>query len=131
MSTCATALRLPPSPASVRRARDWLRGVMADGPRLRDAQIVVSELVTNGMLHAGADADGRDIELRWCAGPRGRLRVEVIDFGPGFDLALPRVQPPAGQPHGRGLLVVDRLVDRWGVLDDPAGVWFELDGDRL
>jgi anti-sigma regulatory factor (Ser/Thr protein kinase) len=127
MDTCDTALRLPADAASVRRARGWLGGLRLNGLRLGDLQMVVSELVTNALLHVSPDARDGDIELWGAETPTG-LRVEVIDHGPGFTPARPCV-PPRGQVTGRGLLVVDRLVDRWGVRRDPAGVWFEMDRD--
>lgn len=125
MGRCATAARLPRAPEAVRCAREWLAELWEWGPRLRDAQLVVSELVTNVLLHVDPRPDGAGIELVGSETPTG-LRVEVLDFGPGFRPPAP-APPPAGQATGRGLLVVDRLVDRWGVRHDPAGVWFEID----
>jgi anti-sigma regulatory factor (Ser/Thr protein kinase) len=56
------------------------------------------------------------------------LRVAVTDSGGGNPEAQPL--PPASNPHGRGLFIVDRLADEWGV--SPAGdgpertVWFRV-----
>jgi anti-sigma regulatory factor (Ser/Thr protein kinase) len=53
------------------------------------------------------------------------LRAEVSDPGPGF---VPRER--AGElddPGGWGLVLVDRLAERWGVHNDErTSVWFEL-----
>ena len=100
------------------------------------AMLLVSELVTNSVRHAGAcDA----IRLVVHVGARDRrLRVEVRDRGRGFDPAeLAGGSPAAGA--GFGLAMVDALADRWGVdqasSPSPDGqgrpprttaVWFEL-----
>jgi anti-sigma regulatory factor (Ser/Thr protein kinase) len=56
------------------------------------------------------------------------LRVAVTDSGGGTPEAQPL--PPASKPHGRGLFLVDRLADEWGVspaADGPARtVWFRV-----
>ncbi|HSL56487.1 MAG TPA: ATP-binding protein [Acidimicrobiales bacterium] len=84
-----------------------------------DAQLIVSELVTNAVLHAHSPAH-LDVRL-----VRGHLRLEVTDGGGG----TPRQQP--WDPHrigGRGLMIVSRLATRWGV-DHEGGrksVWAEL-----
>lgn len=84
-----------------------------------DAQLLVSELVSNAVLHAGTeitlvlDLDGE------------RLRIEVSDR----DGVLPRHRAPEPEATtGRGLLIVDRLSDRWGSTPRPDGkiVWAEL-----
>ena len=84
-----------------------------------DAQLVVSELVTNAVIHAHTPAH-LVVTLRV-----GRLRIEVTDGGHG---SL-RPQPWDGRRlGGRGLLIVDRLAERWGVAHDTDGksVWVEL-----
>jgi anti-sigma regulatory factor (Ser/Thr protein kinase) len=56
------------------------------------------------------------------------LRVAVTDSGGGTPEAQPL--PPASSPHGRGLFLVDRLADEWGVSPAPDGpertVWFRV-----
>jgi anti-sigma regulatory factor (Ser/Thr protein kinase) len=84
-----------------------------------DAKLLVSELATNAVIHAGAPfavsvrADGSTvrISIRDWSTMRPRLR----DAGPA---AL----------SGRGLRLVDALADGWGVDADPDGktVWAEL-----
>ena len=54
------------------------------------------------------------------------VRVQVWDRGDGFEGRTPAV-PPRGQPGGYGLLLLERMSDRWGVRrDDGCCVWFEL-----
>jgi anti-sigma regulatory factor (Ser/Thr protein kinase) len=111
----------PTAPAAARQAVEVaLAGRLAqDG--LAELRLLVSELVTNAVRH-GLERRGA-VELTLQLAGR-RLRVEVADGGPGFT-------PPTGghdpeDAGGWGLVVVDELVDRWGV--DAAGgtrVWFE------
>lgn len=119
--------RLPPVPASVPEARRLVRELLWARGRedLEDtASLLVSEIVTNALLHAGTTIHvTARLEER-------RLRVEVRDGSP--HLPVPRrYASTAGT--GRGLLMVERLVDDWGVQRHPDGktVWFTLsDGDR-
>jgi anti-sigma regulatory factor (Ser/Thr protein kinase) len=94
-------------------------------PATADAlALLTSELVTNAVNHAGMTAT-EDILLRLLDG--SRLRVEVVDSGPGFD--PPNAWTDGERIHGWGLLLVDRLAAAWGV--EPEGSrnkdWFELD----
>ena len=91
--------------------------------------VLVSELVTNSVIHGGAD-EGDEIELVLAWSP-DRLRVEVRDAGPGFGASL----ADGDRDGGWGLQLVERLSDSWGVArtDIVTVVWFELRlaaGDR-
>ena len=88
-----------------------------------DAELLVSELVTNAVLHArsGARVDIEHVGTT--------VRVAVCDDSP----ALPRVRHYGPEAvTGRGMLLVQRIADRWGVepCDDGKCVWFEFP-DRL
>ena len=111
------------SPAIARRA---LTDVSDHVPprRLEDAQLLVSELVTNAIRHA--DLEATAVITLVVAMDERRLRVEVCDPGPGFELSEP--DPDPTRPSGWGLYLVRELADRWGV--ERGGitlVWFELD----
>jgi anti-sigma regulatory factor (Ser/Thr protein kinase) len=83
-----------------------------------DAVLVLSELVTNAVLHAGG-ADRIAVE---CDG--GSIRISVRDG----TIARPAVQRASSAIGGRGLRIVDTLAERWGC-DDHAGgktVWAVL-----
>lgn len=93
-------------------------------PERRDvAVLLVSELVTNGVLHAGTPvgvAAGYDGDT---------LAVAVTDGAPGGITGGPWPERhPRGAPSGRGLRIVDALADAWGVSvhDQGKTVWFEL-----
>jgi anti-sigma regulatory factor (Ser/Thr protein kinase) len=103
---------------------------LVDPERFGDLRLLVSELVTNSLRHAGLADPGIRLSIQVGA---NAIRVRVSDRGPGFE---PRVRPPhAGQRRGWGLLLVDRLADRWGTHPgDPSSVWFEMptaDPERL
>jgi serine/threonine-protein kinase RsbW len=119
--------RLPVAPeaaAEARHALDPLSGELPDG-RMRDVQLLVSELVTNAVRHANLAA-GDVIDLVIELGDH-TLRVEVHDPGGGFVPSAPSPDPT--RPSGWGLYLVAELADRWGVhSDDETLVWFELDG---
>lgn len=108
------------SPQLARRfVRDQLRSWGLDENRAEIVQVLVSELVTNAVVHAGSD--GRV----FVAHDAGCLRVEVSDR------SMAPVQMVAYEPGatgGRGLVIVDALSDQWGVETGPDGkrVWFEL-----
>ncbi|WP_330295009.1 SpoIIE family protein phosphatase [Streptomyces sp. NBC_00503] len=85
-----------------------------------EIELAADELMTNALVHT--DGVGQ-VSMRLT--PDGRIRIEVEDTSS----ALPR-QREAGDwaVSGRGLLLVDRLADAWGV--EPRGggkcVWCEF-----
>jgi serine phosphatase RsbU (regulator of sigma subunit)/anti-sigma regulatory factor (Ser/Thr protein kinase) len=114
---------LPASPAVVRRARGLVRHQLT-GWGLRElspsTELLVSELVTNAIRHTR----GERLTLRLVR--EGGLLCEVIDGSDG----RPRVRHEADgemAPAGRGLRVVGRLSQRWGVRRTSGGkaVWAE------
>lgn len=114
------------APARARRAAGELRSAVPNG-RFDDVELMISELVTNAVRH-GHHGGGRSVLLVISVQP-SRVRVSVSDDGDGF--APPAPEPSGDEdPHGRGLLIVDRLSDRWGVeTETPTTVWFEVDLD--
>jgi len=102
------------------RARTMVRGLrpLLGTERTEDATLLVSELVTNAIRHAGRSPDD---EIRLEARYRdGSVRVAVHDGGPGFD----PYTAPRRHNGGHGLILVDRLADDWGV--EPGVVWATL-----
>jgi phosphoserine phosphatase RsbU/P len=117
-------LKLSGGPTAPARARTALRSLDRTLGELRDdADLLVSELVTNSVMHAGADL----VELRATADPEC-IRIEVSDPGPGFDERKARRTPSLTGEGGYGLNIVDKLAHRWGVSrDGRAHVWLEID----
>jgi len=117
-------LELPAEPGSAAAARRAVEGELGlAGEILDTVKLLVSELVTNSVRHAGLPASAA-IALRVRA-ERELVRVEVTDPGHGFD---PAERPEPSEDGGWGLRLVESLADRWGVERTPAArVWCELD----
>jgi len=89
---------------------------------LEAAQLTISELVTNALLHAPGGSAPIELTLRL---EPDRLRVEVLNQGEPF---VPDVQDLDDLTGGRGLRIVDRLADSWGVrAEGGTCVWAEFD----
>jgi anti-sigma regulatory factor (Ser/Thr protein kinase) len=98
----------------------WAKRTGLEAALLFDLRLLVSELVSNAVQHAGEPIE---LELEAWA---DRVRARVRDGGEGFDEFLP--VPSSDDAVGRGLYVVHRLAAAWGIeRGPPFGVWFELD----
>ncbi|HEU4513657.1 MAG TPA: ATP-binding protein [Nocardioidaceae bacterium] len=114
--------RFPPRSSSVREARRMIRECLVEAGRedlVDTAELLVSEIVTNALVHAGTYID---VAFTFVS---GGLRVEVTDGSPH----APTVRgygPSAGT--GRGLMLLEQMVDDWGVVPDEPGktVWFQI-----
>ncbi|WP_225834114.1 ATP-binding protein [Streptomyces sp. NK08204] len=127
-------LEIRPDPAEVGRARRWARsrlagfGVAADEPLAETLILLVSELVTNAVVHTGRPAvlrlllPGAPAESAASA----TVRLEVADSS--TRAPVPRCVG-GDATGGRGLALVDCLADRWGWTPEGAGksIWCELD----
>ncbi|WJD98991.1 ATP-binding protein [Streptomyces antimycoticus] len=99
-------------------------------PRLphETAALIIAELAANAALHGRVP--GRNFRLTLSV-TGNTLRIEVRD--PRVE-RLPTVRPAPGpeapRECGHGLLLVEELADRWGVVPELIGktVWAELDG---
>lgn len=118
------ARTFPPDVESITAARRFVLAAM--GAVRRDQRdvvsVMVSELAMNAVEHARTS-------FEVTAEITGRtLWVEVTDSGGGTAEVQPL--PPATSLHGRGLFIVDRLSDAWGVTPSPAdptkSVWFTI-----
>ena len=106
---------------SIAGARRFVATALADAGRnevVEPARLVVSELATNAIKHAGS---GFDVEID--IGPIVRLAVYDEQPGDVLPLALDGISL-----SGRGLRIVAALADRWGVEAVGAGkrVWWEV-----
>lgn len=116
------ALDLPPTTDSVPLARRFVRARLAGGGVDVDtASLLVSEVVTNAILHA-----------------RTHLTLTIEEVGAVAHIAVHDGSPVAPRLHafsrtsatGRGLRLLDKLAMSWGVESDPGTggkiVWFEV-----
>jgi anti-sigma regulatory factor (Ser/Thr protein kinase) len=116
-------MRLPADPSMLHGVREMVGSVLElhgwPADRVDDARIVVSELVTNAVVHAGTEVEIR-VEVDTDA------RLSVTDYVPERH---PKIRPhDPGQVGGLGLKLVDQLSERWGVAtsDQAKTVWCEL-----
>ncbi|MEU7294018.1 SpoIIE family protein phosphatase [Streptomyces exfoliatus] len=113
-------------PERIAEAREQMRQLLhdwTDRDQLDSAVLMVSEMVTNVLVHT--DGDALLVAEVACAAKSRRLRVEVSDTSD----ELPHKRHPGEMASsGRGLVLMEMLADAWGV--DPRGegkaIWFEL-----
>ncbi|MEV0278433.1 ATP-binding protein [Streptomyces sp. NPDC050610] len=154
MQVLQVQMEIRPDPAEVGRARRWARsrlagsGIGADEPLADTLLLLISELVTNAVVHTGCpavlrmlfpvvragfggegrrDGDSRGGAAAMEAGAgAGTVRVEVTDISE----CPPRQRHADGEETGgRGLELVDGLADRWGWRPEGTGksIWCEVD----
>ncbi|MEA3018761.1 MAG: hypothetical protein QOI47_285 [Actinomycetota bacterium] len=87
---------------------------------LDDVQLLVSELVTNAVVHAGSEVE---VAVRLLT---DAVRIEVVDRSPAVQLRPKR--PSEDDESGRGLLLVETMASAWGVepIEGGKSVWFEV-----
>jgi anti-sigma regulatory factor (Ser/Thr protein kinase) len=119
---------LPCAAASISEARrrltDELSAAGVLGQAVGDAALVVSELLSNSIQHAWP-LPGQKLQVAWLV-EEGSVEVAVRDGG---GPTQPRQHYPAGSAlGGRGLGIVDRLSQEWGIRRDDTGqtVWAVL-----
>lgn len=85
-------------------------------------ELLVSELVTNAIVHGGSD-----VEVGVAVASE-RVRVDVFDSSREPPV---RREVSLEEPSGRGLLMLDALATAWGTEFTPGGksVWFEVRND--
>lgn len=119
-------LTIPATPSVVSQVRESFSELGLDSALLEDARLLVTELVTNSIKHAGlGPEDSIQVRASWSG---TRLRVEVHDHleGPAARVHG-SIRPPPGAESGWGLYLVDRLASRWGTA--RGRYWFELEED--
>jgi anti-sigma regulatory factor (Ser/Thr protein kinase) len=111
------SINLPRLPDSVGAARQLVNGhaTSLGAQERQDAALMVSELVTNAVVHGVGAISLRIVEAE-------AVRVEVADEG---NVAL-APSPEPGAHGGWGLRIVEQLADDWGILEGSTKVWFRL-----
>ena len=96
-------------------------GTELEPDRLNQVRLLVTELVTNCVRHAGI---GRDTTVTVSL-ELGESTLHVAVSNPGAAFDPPDAPPDDDAEGGRGLVLVDRLSERWGIDDvHEARVWF-------
>lgn len=118
-------LALDGEPSSVGRARTWVGDTLrawACEPLRDAARLVTSELVGNGVRHAGTPLT---VDLSLGA---HELRIAVTDAAPSDVAPRPHHAGPWAD-GGRGLALVEAVSDRWGIEPTAVGktVWAAWD----
>jgi len=121
-----THWRIRNTPAAPAQARLHVGDTLTDAPRsvVDIVELMVSELATNCVRYVESDIT---VTIERTA---DRVRVDVSDTGRG---GIEMKDPDPADPTGRGLRIVDRLSDSWGVDEAPGAgnsVWFTLDFAR-
>lgn len=114
------SVRLLPEPTSAAAARRFVAARLGGSPNCDVAVLLVSELVTNVILHAQTPLLVR-VERKGNV-----IRVEVEDESPSVPTPKPYDRDAV---TGRGIHIVERASTRWGVevAKDRKRVWFELE----
>lgn len=125
-----TTRSFAPKPDSVPEARQFVLNELPELPQstLQYVGLIVSELATNAVLHASTRFTVT-LKVR-----DEKLTIEVTDQGSGQPAPL-EPPPPPEQLHGRGLLIVSRLAQEWGITPAPSSdgktVWVKLALDHV
>ncbi|TDT24019.1 anti-sigma regulatory factor (Ser/Thr protein kinase) [Streptomyces sp. BK208] len=106
------AMTLHPVAESVPLSRRWFRKFLTPyqpACSVDDCVLLLSELVTNAVVHGTSDAPWL-VRVEWFRVGTS-LRVEV--HNPGLPENVRQRCPDADDAHGRGLLLVDTVADSW------------------
>jgi anti-sigma regulatory factor (Ser/Thr protein kinase) len=129
--TAGTAIRaslsVPGHPDQVRAARAFTSKTLGDDhPCAPAAVLLVSELVTNSVLHSDSRLPGGTVTVT-VTGTADVARVEVRDAG-GTSVPFLKGAGDGAAEGGHGLRLVDYLAARWDYRRDAAGLitWFEV-----
>lgn len=116
-----TSVHYPEDPASVAQARAFVATQLSRSTdEVRDrAVLITSELASNAVVHA------RSAFTVTTSVTDDEVSVRVTDTGGTVPIVR---RPGATDLHGRGLMIVNNLADRWGVDLHSQGktVWFAL-----
>jgi anti-sigma regulatory factor (Ser/Thr protein kinase) len=114
---------------AVQDARRFVDGLLNSWDQAQvsdDVQLLVSEVVTNALIHAGSDVDLRMLAFA------DHVRMEVRDFASQPPVPYPFAASDEGvaeAEHGRGLFLVEALARDWNTSPNGRGktVWLEVE----
>ncbi|MEU5664816.1 ATP-binding protein [Streptomyces longwoodensis] len=112
-------LSCPGFPEEVSRARRWTRDILRGSPLAEDAELIVSELSANAILHTASGREAGSFHLAVAVTPQV-VAVSVTDDG-GTRTAPKIEHQDQEAEHGRGLGMVSALAHRVVVHDSDHG----------
>ncbi|GHD38203.1 ATP-binding protein [Streptomyces galbus] len=112
-------LSCPGFPEEVSRARRWTRDILRGSPLAEDAELIVSELSANAILHTASGREAGGFHLAVAVTPQV-VAVSVTDDG-GTRTAPKIEHQDQEAEHGRGLGMVSALAHRVVVHDSDQG----------
>lgn len=120
------SMSYPRHATSVVAARTHVQNIAEErglGSLVDDLTLVVSELITNAIVHAKG---GREVWLNFELN-QTTLRIEIRDSGQTFDFLFVD-QPDLENESGRGIAIITELADKYGMDEHAAGktVWAEF-----
>ncbi|MFD0251364.1 ATP-binding protein [Streptomyces sp. NPDC127113] len=112
-------LTCPGFPEEVSRARRWTRDILRGSPLADDAELIVSELSANAILHTASGAASGSFHLALAVSPQV-VALSVTDAG-GTGISPKVEHQDQDAEHGRGLGMVTALAHRVVVHNSQAG----------
>ncbi|MEU5358211.1 ATP-binding protein [Streptomyces albidoflavus] len=103
-------LTCPGFPEEVSRARRWTRDILRGSPLADDAELIVSELSANAILHTASGTASGSFHLALAVSPQV-VALSVTDAG-GTGTAPKVEHQDQHAEHGRGLSMVTALAHR-------------------
>ncbi|MET9113662.1 ATP-binding protein [Streptomyces longwoodensis] len=118
-TTRVWGLSCPGFPEEVSRARRWTRDILRGSPLAEDAELIVSELSANAILHTASGREAGSFHLAVAVTPQV-VAVSVTDDG--GTRTTPKIEHQDQEAeHGRGLGMVSALAHRVVVHDSDHG----------
>ncbi|MDX3747377.1 ATP-binding protein [Streptomyces sp. AK08-02] len=112
-------LTCPGFPEEISRARRWTRDILRDSPMADDAELIVSELSTNAVLHTASGLEAGSFHLALAVSAQVIALSVTDDGGTG---TAPKVEHQGQEAeHGRGLGMVSAIAHRVVVHDSQGG----------
>lgn len=112
-------LTCPGFPEEVSRARRWTRDILRGSPLAEDAELIVSELSANAILHTASGGEAGNFHLALAVSPQVIALSVTDDGGTG---SAPKVEhQDQDAEHGRGLGMVSVIAHRVVVHETDGG----------
>ncbi|MEV6316750.1 ATP-binding protein [Streptomyces sp. NPDC051776] len=118
-TTRVWGLTCPGFPEEVSRARRWTRDILSRSPLAEDAELIVSELSANAILHTASGRESGSFHLALAVSSQVIALSITDDGGTG---SAPKVEDPEEDAvNGRGLGLVSVIAHRVVVHDSHGG----------